>query len=147
MFEDLRDLYQQVILDRGRKPHHGRRLEVFDAEARGDNPMCGDRVQVFVRRDGEAVAEVGFEARGCAISIASADLMAEAVIGKTADEIAELTTAFTGMARTGNGGAPQLATLRPLAGVHEYPSRIKCATLPWMALKAAMAGKGNASSE
>ena len=147
MFEDVRDLYQEVILDRGRKPHHGRRLEMFDAEARGDNPMCGDRVQVFVKRDGAAVAEVGFEARGCAISIASADLMADAVIGKTEADIAGLMDAFAQMAKTGNGTAPQLEALRPLAGVHEYPSRIKCATLPWMALRAAMAGKGNASSE
>jgi nitrogen fixation NifU-like protein len=120
---------------------------VFDAEARGDNPMCGDRVQVFVRNDAGKVAELGFEARGCAISIASADLMAEAVIGKTEAEIADLTNEFANMARTGESSAPALATLRPLAGVHEYPSRVKCATLPWMALGAAMAGKGTASSE
>lgn len=146
MFEDLRDLYQEVILDHGRKPRHGRRLAVFDAEAKGDNPMCGDRVTVFVRHEDAAIADVGFEARGCAISIASADLMAEAVVGKTAGEIADMTERFVQMART---GAPddELPGLRPLAGVHEYPSRIKCATLPWMALRAALAGKGVASSE
>lgn len=139
MFEDLRDLYQDVILDHGRKPRHGRRLEVFDADAKGDNPMCGDRVHVFVRHDGAKVAELGFEARGCAISIASADLMAEAVLGQTAQDIAVMSKDFADMARTGQGNAG-LDKLRPLAGVHEYPSRIKCATLPWTALMAALDG-------
>jgi nitrogen fixation NifU-like protein len=155
MFEELRDLYQDVILDRGRKPRHGRRLEVFDADAKGDNPMCGDRVQVFVRHDGDTVAALGFEGRGCAISIASADLMAEAVIGRSDAEIADMARKFTDMARSGETADTALQELRPLAGVHEYPSRIKCATLPWAALQAALAGplpgtdaqKGVASSE
>jgi nitrogen fixation NifU-like protein len=152
MFEDLRDLYQEVILDRGRKPHHGRRLDVFDADAKGDNPMCGDRVQVFVRHEGNAVAELGFEARGCAISIASADLMAEAVAGRTDAEIIDMGNTFADMARSGDSIDPAMQALRPLAGVHEYPSRIKCATLPWMALQSALAAepgadKGVASSE
>ena len=146
MFEDLRDLYQDVILDHGRKPRHGLRLAVFDAEAKGDNPMCGDRITVFVRHAGDTVAELGFEARGCAISIASADLMAEAVPGLTAAEIATLSENFAEMARTGETG-PGLETLRPLAGVHEYPSRIKCATLPWRALAAALSEHGVATDE
>jgi nitrogen fixation NifU-like protein len=147
MFEDLRDLYQEVILQHGRKPSHGLRLEAFDADAKGDNPMCGDRVQVFVRHNDDAVAEVGFEARGCAISIASADLMAEAVIGKSDAEAADLAERFVTMARTGTTEDADLSTLHALAGVSEYPSRVKCATLPWMALKAALAGKGVATSE
>ena len=147
MFEDLRDLYQEVILQHGRKPSHGLRLAVFDADAKGDNPMCGDRVHVYVRHDDDAVAEVGFEARGCAISIASADLMAEAVIGKSDAEIADLAERFVAMARSGKTDDPELTTLHALAGVSEYPSRVKCATLPWMALKAALVGKGVASSE
>jgi len=148
-FDDLRDLYQEVILDHGRKPRHARRLEVFDATAKGDNPMCGDRVQVWVRRDGEAIGEAAFEARGCAISIASADLMAEAVAGRTADEARAMFAAFREMARTGEAAAgdASMARLRPLAGVHEYPSRVKCATLPWHALLAALDGEGQASSE
>ncbi len=145
-FDDLRDLYQEVILDHGRKPRHARRLDVFDATAKGDNPMCGDRVQVWVRRDGEAIGEAGFEARGCAISIASADLMAEAVAGRTAAEAHEMFAAFEAMARTGDDSGA-IAALRPLAGVHEYPSRVKCATLPWHALLAALDGGGQASSE
>jgi nitrogen fixation protein NifU and related proteins len=147
MFDDLRDLYQEVILEHGRRPRHGRRLEVFDATAKGDNPMCGDRVTVFVRREGGQVEEVGFEARGCAISIASADLMAEAVRGRDASEIAAMAESFAAMAKSGGSDDPALASLKPLAGVYEYPSRVKCATLPWAALQAALADKGVATSE
>lgn len=150
MFDDLRDLYQEVILDHGRRPRHGSRLAVFDATAKGDNPMCGDRVQVFVRRDEVGrIAETGFEARGCAISIASADLMAETVVGRTDAEVRDLAGRFRDMARTGEAAGDNAAMerLRPLAGVHEYPSRVKCATLPWHALLAALDGKGEASSE
>lgn len=150
MFEDLRDLYQEVILDHGRHPRHGTRLAAFDASAKGDNPMCGDRVQVFVRRDDAGrIAEAGFEARGCAISIASADLMAEVVAGRTEHEARALAEKFRDMARTGAAGNDDAAMerLRPLAGVHEFPSRVKCATLPWHALLAALDGKGEASSE
>jgi nitrogen fixation NifU-like protein len=150
MFDDLRDLYQEVILDHGRRPRHGARLETFDATARGDNPMCGDRVQVFVRHDADGhVAEAGFEARGCAISIASADLMAEVVAGRTDADIRVLADAFRNMARSGQAPADDEAMerLRPLAGVHEYPSRVKCATLPWHALLAALDGRGDASSD
>ena len=150
MFDDLRDLYQEVILDHGRRPRHGTRLAAFDATAKGDNPMCGDRVQVFVRRDADGrVAEAGFEARGCAISVASADLMAEVVAGRTKDEVRALAREFGNMARTGQApeGDAAMERLRPLAGVHEYPSRVKCATLPWHALLAALDGQGDASSE
>jgi nitrogen fixation NifU-like protein len=148
-FEDLRDLYQEVILDHGRKPRHARRLDTFDATAKGDNPMCGDRVQVWMRKKGEAIDEVGFEARGCAISIASADLMAEAVAGLTPAATREVFAAFREMARTGHAPSDDgaIARLKPLASVHEYPSRVKCATLPWHALLAAIDGEGQASSE
>ena len=150
MFEDLRDLYQDVILDHGRKPRHGTRLSAFDTTAKGDNPMCGDRVQVFVRHDADGrIAQTGFEARGCAISVASADLMAEVVAGHTDAEVRVLAGKFGNMARTGDvpGDDAAMERLRPLAGVHEYPSRVKCATLPWHALLAAVDGQGDASSE
>ena len=153
-FDDLRDLYQDVILDHGRRPRHGTRPAVFDASAKGDNPMCGDRVEVFLRHapDG-TIADAGFEARGCAISIASADLMAETVTGKRPEDARALFAAFRELARTGTCPAcdPELAAplerLAPLAGVHEYPSRVKCATLPWHALIAALDGAQEASSE
>ena len=136
MFDEVRDLYQQVILEHGRSPRHMRRLEPFDAAAKGDNPMCGDRVEVRVRLAEGRIAETGFEARGCAISIASADLMADAVAGQSRAEVRALADQFREMVRTGACPecAPALQPLHPLSGVHEYPSRLKCATLPWDAL-------------
>lgn len=152
-FDDLRDLYQEVILDHGRKPRFAQRLDTYDATAKGDNPMCGDRVQVWVKYDGESIGRVGFEARGCAISVASADLMAETVQGRAKADTKALFEAFREMARTGTCpscdaalGEP-LERLAPLSGVHEYPSRVKCATLPWHALIAALDGSKEASSE
>ncbi len=152
-FDDLRDLYQEVILDHGRKPRHAQRLDVFDATAKGDNPMCGDRVQVWVKLDADTIGQVGFEARGCAISVASADLMVETVQHRSTADTRALFEAFRTLARTGTcpNCPPTLAEpmehLAPLAGVHEYPSRVKCATLPWHALIAALDGSKEASSE
>ncbi len=149
MFDDVRDLYQEVILDHGRKPRHMRRLELFDASAKGDNPLCGDRVEVRVRYAADrTIAEAAFEARGCAISVASADLMAEAVAGRSATDARAVFERFHEMVRTGEcpecgpeWGA-EMEALRPLAGVHEYPSRVKCATLPWHALLSALDQEG-----
>ena len=144
---DIADLYERTILDRSRKPRHASRLVCFDAHARGDNPMCGDRVDVWLRRDAGRIAEIGFEARGCAISIAAADLMAEAALGLDAAAARALGERVAVLARTGAGEGADLDPLRPLAGVHAFPSRVKCATLAWQALKAALDGKGEASSE
>ncbi len=139
-FDEVRDLYQEVILRHGRHPAHARRLEVFDATARGDNPMCGDRVQVWLKLDRDGViADMGFEARGCAISIASADLLVEVAIGHTKADLREMAVGFAAMAKTGDTSGA-LEVLKPLSGVHEYPSRVKCATLPWNALLAALDG-------
>ncbi len=152
--DEVRELYQEVILDRGRKPRHGHRLAAFDATAKGDNPMCGDRVEVWVKLDNSgAIAATGFEARGCAISIASADLMAETVKGRGRADTKALFDSFLGLVRTGvcpehdAGLDAALEQLAPLSGVHEYPSRVKCATLPWHALNAALEGTREASSE
>jgi nitrogen fixation NifU-like protein len=152
-FDDLRDLYQEVILDHGRRPRHAIRLDEFDATAKGDNPMCGDRVQVWIKLDNNTIRRIGFEARGCAISIASADLMAETVQDRSKSDTRALFESFREMARTGTCPACDAALdepierLKPLAGVHEYPSRVKCATLPWHALIAALDGAKEASSE
>lgn len=152
-FDDLRDLYQEVILAHGRKPRHGVKLEDFDATAKGDNPMCGDRVQVWLKFNGDAIDRAGFEARGCAISVASADLMVETVQGRAKTDTRALFAAFREMAKTGTcpdcdaALAEPIERLAPLAGVHEYPSRVKCATLPWHALIAALDGAKEASSE
>lgn len=149
MFEDVRDLYQEVILDHGRKPRHGTRLAAFDVTAKGDNPMCGDRIQVWVKYgSGNTISETGFEARGCAISVASADLMAESVAGMALTEVKPVFDAFRAMVKTGVcTECVKLERLQALAGVHEYPSRVKCATLPWHALMAALEGAKESSSE
>ncbi len=154
MFDDLRDLYQEVILDHGRHPRHASKPPRVDATAKGDNPMCGDRVEVWVAYGPDGTIErTGFDARGCAISIASADLMAGTVEGKTPADARALFAAFREMARTGTcpacdaALAEPLERLQPLAGVHEYPSRVKCATLPWHALIAALGGGKEATSE
>ena len=149
MFEDVRDLYSAEIRQHGRSPLHGRRPGAFDASAKGDNPMCGDRVQVFIRRDRGTISEAGFEARGCEISIASADLMCEAIEGQAVDGIRTLADHVEAMARTGRCDAcePALDRVRPLSAVHEYPSRVKCVTLPWRALLAALDGGKEATSE
>ncbi len=142
MFDDVRDLYSAEIRQHGRAPTHASRPNGFDAQARGDNPMCGDRVTVFVRRGGDAVAAAGFEARGCEITVASADLMCEAVEGRGADDIRRMAGEVEAMARTGRCEACDAALqgLKPLSAVHEYPSRVRCVTLPWAALVAALDG-------
>lgn len=149
MFEDVRDLYSAAIIERGRRPRHMRKLEAFDATAKGDNPMCGDRVTVWLKLapDG-TIADTGFDARGCEISKASADLMVEAVQGHSPADTRAMFEAFRTMVQ--GGDCPTCAgfePLKPLAAVHAYPSRIKCATLPWHAMVAALEGTGNATSE
>lgn len=140
MFDDVRDLYNATIMERGRKPTHMRRLDAFDATAKGDNPMCGDRVQVWVKLGADgAIADTGFEARGCEISRASADLMIEVVQGRSPADTKALFAAFREMLKSGDcPDCTALQPLRPLASVHEYPSRIKCATLAWQALTTAL---------
>lgn len=148
-FDELRDLYQEVILDHGRKPRNHVRLEVFDATARGDNPMCGDRVEVFLKLTDGHVEKASFLGRGCAISQASASLMTELVAGMTPTEAKSLGARLREMAKTGvrDDSTPALERLSALSGVHEFPSRVKCATLAWHALDAALDGSKEASSE
>ena len=147
MFDDVRDLYQTIVLERSRNPRHMHAMDPYDALAEGDNPLCGDRVEVRLRYDGETIADAAFQARGCAISMASADLMADAVRGRNAEDVRRLAEGFEALVRSGATDDDALEALLPLAGVSEYPSRIKCATLPWAALIAALAGRREASSE
>jgi nitrogen fixation protein NifU and related proteins len=155
LFDDLRDLYQEVILDHGRKPRNFRRLDNATHRARGDNPMCGDRIELFLALDADGtIADAAFQGRGCAISLASGSLMTETVKGRSPSEARALGEAFRGLARTGTCPACDAALaepmerLAPLSGVHEFPSRVKCATLAWHALAAALDGDGReASSE
>ncbi|WP_338663109.1 SUF system NifU family Fe-S cluster assembly protein [Pararoseomonas sp. SCSIO 73927] len=153
MFDDLRDLYQEVILDHGRKPRNFRRLETPDLSARGDNPMCGDRIELFLGMEDDRIADAAFQGRGCAISTASASLMTETVRGKTTAEARDLAAHFREMAMTGTcpdcGTAleEEMDRLQALSGVHEFPSRVKCATLAWHTLNTALDGGKEASSE
>ncbi len=154
MFDDLRDLYQEIILDHGRKPRNFRRLDGADRTARGDNPMCGDRMELEVKLapDG-SIADAAFQGRGCAISMASGSLMTEVVKGKTQAQAKALSDSFRALAMTGTcpecGAdlAEEMERLTPLSGVHEFPSRVKCATLAWHTLNAALDGAKEASSE
>ncbi len=147
----LRDLYQDIILDHGRKPRNHRRLEAPTHRARGDNPLCGDRIELFLDIQHDRIADAAFIARGCAISVASGSLMTATLPGKTRAEARAISDAFRAFAMTGTCpacDAEAMERLAPLAGVHEFPSRVKCATLPWVALNAALDGQGKeASSE
>lgn len=141
---DLREIYQEVILDHYRKPRNFFTLNAANQEASGHNPLCGDRVSVFLEVDGDVVKEVSFQGAGCAISTASASLMTEAVKGKTLDQVRALFDRFHEM-MTGDGeceGA-DLGKLEALSGVRQIPIRVKCATLAWHTLKAALEGKGD----
>jgi len=141
---DLRELYQDIILDHGRHPRNFRALEHPTHLARGHNPLCGDRVTVYLAVEGDRIADVSFEGRGCAISTAAASLMTEVLKGKTLDEARQLFAQFH--ASVTGGGAVELPEalqedaerLEPLAGVKAYPVRVKCATLPWHAFEAAL---------
>jgi nitrogen fixation NifU-like protein len=131
---DTEQLYQSLIMDRARAPRHAGKPAAFDAHAHGDNPMCGDQIELYLTTDGPEAAHVS---RGCAIMVASADLMADAIAGKSPAEINELAKAFETVVTTGQPN-PALGDLNALAGVSEYRSRIRCATLPWSALADAL---------
>ena len=145
---DLRDLYQDIILDHGRRPRNFRAIEHPTHTAQGYNPLCGDRVTIYVDLDGDRIGDLSFQGRGCAISTAAASLMTEVLKGKTVAEARELFAHFR--ARVTGGAAPpvseplaaELDRLEPLTGVKAYPARVKCATLSWHALEAALAGGG-----
>jgi nitrogen fixation NifU-like protein len=140
MTNDLGDLYQEVILDHNRRPRNFRSLE--DARRQeGYNPLCGDRLTLFVKLDGERIADVAFQGHGCAISKASASLMTEALKGKTVAEARELFQKFHHMVTSPpETAAPELGKLSVLSGVRAYPTRVKCASLAWHTLRAALAG-------
>ena len=139
---ELRELYQTVILDHYKKPRNVGRPAGADREAEGRNPLCGDHFKVYAKLDGDRVVAVGFEGSGCAISTASASLMTQLVAGKSRDEAHAVFTRFhdlvTGGASADPGDLAALGKLEVLAGVREFPARVKCATLVWHALLAAL---------
>ena len=142
---DLDELYQSVILDHNRAPRNFRPLENANRHAEGRNPMCGDVYEVWLRLDGDVIAEATFQGQGCAISKASASMMTQAVKGKTVAEARELFEKFhevvTGSREQGAGGrvtTPLPAKLEVFRGVSAFPIRVKCATLSWHAMKQAL---------
>ena len=138
---DLRELYQEVILDHNKRPRNFRVPEPNNRHAEGYNPLCGDRITVYLYVDGDTIQDLGFQGTGCAISKASASLMTEALKGKTLDQATALFNQFHGLVTAPANATVEtdtLGKLAVLAGVREYPMRVKCASLAWHTLKAAM---------
>ncbi len=136
---DLRELYQELILDHTKRPRNFGPLAGANRKAEGFNPLCGDRVSVSLELEGKTVRDVHFEGTGCAISTAAASLMTEAVKGKTMSEATALFERFREMVTADDApGNESLGKLEAFAGVRKYPARVKCATLAWHTLKAAI---------
>lgn len=151
MFDDLHGLYQELILDHSKAPRNFGPLPGANGEAEGHNPLCGDNITIHLLLDNDVVKDIRFEGSGCAISVASASLMTDMVKGKTKAEAQELFNAFHAMA-TGKGeahgiGTDHLDKLVALAGVKNFPMRVKCATLAWHTLDAAFKHQDKVSTE
>jgi nitrogen fixation NifU-like protein len=137
---ELTDLYQEVILDHNRRPHNFRVIDTPTAKQEGYNPLCGDRLTLYLTHDGDVIKDAAFQGSGCAISKASASLMTDAVKGKTVAEARDLFEQFHAMITSGTDTpTADLGKLSVLAGVREFPTRIKCASLAWHTMKAAVA--------
>jgi len=139
MFDDLNDLYQQVILDHCKKPRNFHELPQATCSAQGHNPLCGDQLKLYLEMDGDRIREAAFVGSGCCISKASASLLTEHVKGKSRAEVRKMFDRVHEMVTTGkvDGDVGKLAVF---AGVHKYPARVKCAILSWHALLAALDG-------
>jgi nitrogen fixation NifU-like protein len=153
---ELNDLYQEVILDHNRRPHNFRVIDNASAKQEGYNPLCGDRLTLYLTLDGDVIKDASFQGQGCAISKASASLMTDAVKGKTVAEARELFDQFHAMITSdpatplsdastdARGAKVELGKLSVFGGVREFPTRIKCASLAWHTMKAAVAHEGDA---
>ena len=145
---DLSDLYQEVILDHNRRPRNFRRMDGASHSAEGYNPLCGDRVTVFLRIADDRIADITFDGSGCAISKASASLMTDQLKGSTVTEARTLFDRFHRMVTTPpNQEVEELGKLSALAGVREFPIRVKCASLAWHTMRAAMDREEKTSTE
>jgi len=140
MLDDLRDLYQEVIFDHNRNPRNFRTMDDADRQIDGFNPLCGDRITLFIKLTDGKISDASFQGQGCAISTASASLMTDIVKGQTEDEAQNLFSLFHKMATGEHVEMDDLGKLAVLAGVCEYPARVKCATLPWHTLDALLKG-------
>jgi nitrogen fixation NifU-like protein len=143
---ELRELYQEVILDHSKRPRNLREMPDATSSAEGANPLCGDTATIYLHLDGDVVRDVSFVGKGCSISTASASMMTDAVKGKTRAEVEALFERFHELVTTNpDGSAPaegaELGKLAVFSGVAEFPMRVKCATLAWHTLKAALGGQ------
>jgi nitrogen fixation protein NifU and related proteins len=141
MFDDLTDLYQQVILDHCKHPRNFHELPAATCSAQGYNPLCGDQLKLYLTIDGDVIKDAAFIGSGCCISKASASLLTESVKGKSKSEVQQIFDLVHEMVTTGDmkGDAGKLAVF---AGVHKFPARVKCAILAWHALQSALKGEG-----
>ena len=148
--DSLRELYQDVILDHHRKPRNRREMAEASAQASGHNPLCGDRVSVFVKMDGDVLQDVSFVGSGCAISQASASMMTDCLKGRTREDIDRVASAFQRLVTDEGAAMPEgddlVEKLEAFSGVREFPSRVKCASLAWHALRAALEHRGDTVS-
>jgi nitrogen fixation NifU-like protein len=150
--EDLRELYQEVILDHSKRPRHFREMPEADHHADGHNPLCGDRITVYMKLEGDVIEDVSFQGAGCSISTASASMMTDALRGKTVAEANRLFERFHDLvtsdpSHAADNAAPELGKLGVFSGVCEFPMRVKCASLSWHTMKAALEGQAGASTE
>jgi nitrogen fixation NifU-like protein len=151
MSDELRELYQEVILEHGKNPRNFHANDDATNEARGNNPLCGDQLVIYLKLDGDKrVVDASFLGKGCAISMASASMMTELLKGRTQQEAQSLFEAFHDMC-TGEDNGHELPDdvekLQVLSGVREFPTRVKCATLPWHTMVAALQGEDEISTE
>ena len=149
---ELKELYQEVILDHSKRPRNLREIPKASRRAEGFNPLCGDRATVFLELEGDVLKDVSFVGQGCSISTASASLMTESVRGRTKAEALALFERFHALItappdKAGENAAPELGKLGAFSGVCEFPVRVKCASLAWHTLKAALEGGDKASTE
>ena len=139
---DLKDLYQEIIVDHNRSPRNFGKMEDADRTLDGYNPLCGDRLTLYLKIADNKIEDISFDGAGCAISVASASLMTEAMKGKSTGEAEEIFSDFHALVTSeeGNVDTEALGKLAALAGVREYPTRVKCATLCWHTLHSALEG-------
>jgi len=146
---DLSSLYQEVILDHSKKPHNYRVMEGADREADGYNPLCGDKVRIYLKLDGDRISDISFRGSGCAISTASASILTDTLKGKTQAEADALFETFHDLV-TGkdlaNKESSGLGKLAVFSGVSEFPARVKCATLAWHTMRSALSGSSEVAS-
>ena len=151
MSDELRDLYQEVILEHGKNPRNFHASDEATNEARGYNPLCGDQLVIYLKLDGEKrVVDASFLGKGCAICMASASMMTELLKGRSYDEVQSLFEAFHDMCtgeENGHEMPEDVEKLQVLSGVREFPTRVKCATLPWHTMVAALQGEDEISTE